>query len=80
MHSGLQIVSDTEALPCCTCCLQCGDGLLTEGPGAVSADACFVPPGFGVVRGEGSKTVSAVMCVQNTFGRSTPNYDTRTTR
>jgi hypothetical protein len=27
--------------------LQWGDGLLTDGTGAVSADACFVPSGFG---------------------------------
>jgi hypothetical protein len=64
----------------CDTCPQCGDGLLTDGTGAVSADACFVPPGCGVVRAEGSGAVSAMMCVQNMFGRSTPNYDTRTTR
>ncbi|WIA35695.1 hypothetical protein OEZ86_004101 [Tetradesmus obliquus] len=61
-------------------CISCGDGLLTESDGAVSADACYVPPGFGIVRVEGSGAVSAVMCVQGMFGRSAPNYDTRSTR
>lgn len=46
-------------------CVACGTNLDTEGTGAVSRDACRVPPGFGVVS---LAPLAVRMCTDGTYG------------
>eukprot|EP00775_Hariotina_reticulata_P004056 gene4056-4303_t len=47
-------------------CVSCGVNLVTNDTGAVSRDACLVPPGYGLT--QLSPTLSASPCIANSYG------------
>jgi hypothetical protein len=49
---------------------------MTEGPGAVDADACFVPAGSGVITLQNG-TWFVAPCLQGLHGSNTPNSNIR---
>jgi hypothetical protein len=46
--------------------VQCGSGLTTEKLGSVSADACIIPAGWGLI--QFTPEPIAVMCVNGSYG------------
>ena len=67
-----------SAIICATCtynsgynrqpCADCGSGFLTDAPGAVNADACYTPSGWGNVQ-NALGVFSAFVCPIGTYGR-----------
>ena len=46
-------------------CVACGANLVTSETGAVSKDACMVPPGYGIIS---LQPLAAAACTQNSYG------------
>ena len=49
-------------------CIPCGAGILTDAPGAINADACYTPSGWGNVQ-NATSVFTAFVCPIGTYGR-----------
>lgn len=56
-------------------CVACGSGILTDAPGgAINADACYTPAGYGNIQDAVTSAFSALICPVGTYGRPNNTY------
>jgi hypothetical protein len=51
-------------------CASCGSGLLTDAAGALNADACYTPAGWGNLKDPATGVYNATICPIGTYGRA----------